>query len=128
MADLRREVREFCPVEAGLQLISGRWKARILMKLYQGKLRFGELRRRLDGITEKMLAQQLRELERDRLVTRTVYPEVPPKVEYALSHFGQSLAPVLDKIVEWGTGQRGSIEQIATGKTHAKPPRREADQ
>jgi DNA-binding HxlR family transcriptional regulator len=72
-----------CPVEAGIELLSGRWKARILWKLYNRTMRFSELRRELAGITEKMLAQQLRELERNELVTRTIYPEMPPRVEYS---------------------------------------------
>lgn len=101
-----------CPVETGLELIAGRWKARILWKLYNSTLRFGELRRQLPGITEKMLAQQLRELERDQLVQRTMYPEVPPKVEYSLSPFGQSLGPMLEVLAQWGQQNRDKIVQI----------------
>ncbi len=101
-----------CPVETGLELISGRWKARILWKLYQRTMRYGELRRELSGITEKMLAQQLRELERDELVTRTMYPEMPPKVEYRLSEFGQTLGPLLEMLATWGTNNRAQIVRI----------------
>lgn len=101
-----------CPVETGLELISGRWKARILWKLYNRTMRYGELRRELSGITEKMLAQQLRELERDELVTRRIYPEMPPKVEYSLTEFGQTLGPLLEMLATWGTRHRDRIVGI----------------
>jgi DNA-binding HxlR family transcriptional regulator len=100
-----------CPVETGLELIGGRWKARILWKLYNGTLRFGELRRGLPGITEKMLAQQLKELEHDQLIVRTQYPEMPPRVEYALSEFGRSLTPVLEALKQWGVENQAQIRQ-----------------
>jgi DNA-binding HxlR family transcriptional regulator len=101
-----------CPVETATELISGRWKTRILWKLHQRTMRFGELRRDLNGITEKMLAQQLRELERDHLVARKMYHEMPPKVEYSLSEFGRTLGPVLEMLAEWGVQQRGQIVRI----------------
>lgn len=101
-----------CPVETGLELIGGRWKARILWKLYNGTLRFGELRRGLPGITEKMLAQQLKELEHDRLIIRNQYPEMPPRVEYSLSEFGHSLTPVLDALKTWGVENQAQIRQV----------------
>ncbi|GAB4578008.1 MAG: helix-turn-helix domain-containing protein [Anaerolineales bacterium] len=101
-----------CPVETGLELIGGRWKARILWKLHNRTMRYGELRRELAGITEKMLAQQLRELERDELVTRTMYHEMPPRVEYSLSAFGKTLSPMLESLAEWGTQNREKIVQI----------------
>jgi len=93
-------------------LLSGRWKARILWKLYNRTRRFGELRRELAGITEKMLTQQLRELERDELVTRTMYPEMPPRVEYSLSEFGRTLGPVLQTLAGWGSDNRERIARI----------------
>lgn len=105
-----------CPVETGLQLIGGRWKARILWKLYHGTLRFGELRRGLPGITEKMLAQQLKELERDQLIIRTQYPEMPPRVEYSLSEFGRSLTPVLDALKAWGAENQEQIMRVIQEK------------
>ncbi|MBU6360517.1 MAG: helix-turn-helix domain-containing protein [Chloroflexota bacterium] len=91
-----------CPVENATQLISGKWKARILWKLHHRTMRYGELRRELIGITEKMLAQQLREMENDGLIVRTQYPEMPPKVEYSLSKFGKSFSPILEQIALWG--------------------------
>jgi DNA-binding HxlR family transcriptional regulator len=108
-----------CPVETATELISGRWKVRILWKLHQRTMRFGELRRELSGITEKMLAQQLRELERDHLVARKIYPEMPPKVEYSLSEFGRTLSPILEMLAEWGTQQHRQIVKIIEGD---KPP------
>jgi DNA-binding HxlR family transcriptional regulator len=106
-----------CPVETGLELIGGRWKARILWKLYNGTMRFGELRRRLSGITEKMLAQQLRELEHDRLIIRTQYPEMPPRVEYSLSEFGRTLTPVLEALKTWGVTNQDQIIQVIEAET-----------
>jgi len=91
-----------CPVEATIALIGGKYKAVILWHLIENKKRFSELKRLIPKATEKMLAQQLRDLEKDGLVIRTVYPVVPPKVEYSLSDFGKSIIPVLDSMCSWG--------------------------
>ena len=89
--------------EITIDLIGGKWKPLILWHLSQkGTLRFNELRRLIPHITQKMLTQQLRELEVDQLVERKVYPQVPPKVEYSLTVFGKSLLPVLCTLCEWG--------------------------
>ena len=93
-----------CPVEASLSIIGGKYKAIILWHLMNGTLRYSELRRLLPQATPKMLTQQLRELERDGLITRTVYPVVPPKVEYALTERGESLFPILQAMYVWGSG------------------------
>ncbi|WP_298068363.1 helix-turn-helix domain-containing protein [uncultured Mailhella sp.] len=93
-----------CPVEATLGLIGGKYKALILWKLMAGTLRFSALRRAVPAATPKMLTQQLRELEEDGLVERTVYPVVPPRVEYALTSFGRSIRPVLASMYDWGSG------------------------
>lgn len=92
-----------CPVEATLDLIDGKYKALILWHLSQGKLRYGQLRDRLPGITAKMLTQQLREMEAKNLVFREVFPVVPPKVEYSLTELGLSLMPILVAMREWGS-------------------------
>src|SRR6516164_6675488 len=91
-----------CPAEITLAVIGGRWKVLILYQLFQGVKRFSELSRALDGITQKMLTQQLREMERDGIVRRTVYPQVPPKVEYSLTPRGQTLRPVVNAMCRWG--------------------------
>lgn len=109
----------FCPVETCLELLSGKWKPRILWKLHQnGIVRFGELKRGLPEITAKMLTQQLRELEQDGLVTRRVYAEVPPKVEYSLSPFGETLKPILENIARWGTENHEEIVRILAQQGH----------
>ena len=96
-----------CPAEMTLDIIGGRWKVLILWQLFQGERRFSELFRALDGITQKMLTQQLRELEKDGIVHRQVYPQIPPKVEYSLTPLGESLRPVVDAMCEWGLRHRG---------------------
>lgn len=91
-----------CPIEATLELIGGKYKAIILWHLIGGVLRFSELKKLIPQATSKMLTQQLRELEDDRLINRKVYPVVPPKVEYSLSEFGESIIPVLDVMCNFG--------------------------
>ena len=91
-----------CPVDATISLIGGKYKAVILWHLRDATLRYSELHRRVPKATDKMLAQQLRELERDGLVDRKVYPIVPPKTEYSLTEQGATLIPVLDAMCQWG--------------------------
>ncbi|OAT38879.1 winged helix-turn-helix transcriptional regulator [Proteus myxofaciens] len=93
---------EACPVEAALELISGKGKGMILYHLQGETLRFNELRRRLGVITSRVLTRQLRELESVGLINRKVYAEVPPKVEYSMTEEGKSLGPLLDILKEWG--------------------------
>jgi DNA-binding HxlR family transcriptional regulator len=92
-----------CPVVATLDMIGGKYKALILWHLVSGIKRFGELRKLIPQATQKMLTQQLRELEDDNLIIRKVYPVVPPKVEYRLSKLGKSITPILDAMCAWGT-------------------------
>ena len=92
----------YCGLEAALDIIGGKWKALILWELHGRTRRFGELRRAVVGISEKMLIQQLRELEADGLVHREAYPEIPPRVEYSLTEVGVSLNEVLEPLCEWG--------------------------
>ena len=91
-----------CPVEATLELIGGKWKGLVLYHLLHGTMRFNELRRKLPSVTQRMLTRQLRELEAAGLLLRTVYAEVPPRVEYALTAEGKSLRPVILALREWG--------------------------
>lgn len=91
-----------CPVSATIRLIGGKYKALLLWHLTDRTLRFNELRKLAPEATAKMLTQQLRELERDGLIVRTVYPVVPPKVEYALTEQGKSLFPILQAMYAWG--------------------------
>jgi DNA-binding HxlR family transcriptional regulator len=100
----RTEIR--CPAERTLVLIGGRWKVLILYHLDPGLRRFSELRRLMTPVTPKMLAQQLREMERDGLVRRKVYAQVPPKVEYSLTSAGKSLKPVIAAMCQWGKQRR----------------------
>ncbi len=93
-----------CPVESTLKLIGGKYKALILWHLIDGALRHGEIQRLIPAATPKMLTQQLRELEADNLLNRTVYPVVPPKVEYSLTDLGISLKPILLAMYYWGEG------------------------
>ena len=92
-----------CGLEAALAVIGGKWKTLILWRLNDGPLRFGALRRLVPGVTEKMLVQQLREMEADGLVSRAVYPEVPPRVEYALTDIARELGKALRPLCAWGT-------------------------
>lgn len=92
----------YCPVEATIDLIGGKYKAVLLWHLSNGTKRFSEFKKLMPKITEKMLAAQLRALEDDGLITRKVYPVVPPKVEYNLSEFGKTFMPVLQSMCDWG--------------------------
>jgi DNA-binding HxlR family transcriptional regulator len=109
-----------CPVEACLEVIGGKWKGVILFHLLGGTKRFNELRRLMPAVTQRMLTRQLRELEADQIVKRTIYPEVPPKVEYSLTDFGKTLEPILKMLKKWGTQY---IDEITTiRRSNAKQP------
>jgi DNA-binding HxlR family transcriptional regulator len=103
-----------CAVEATLSLIGGKWKGVVLFHLFEGTLRFNEIRRRLPNITQRMLTTQLRELEAAGLIIRTVYAEVPPKVEYSLSPSGRSLEPVVMALKAWGDAHADLFPTLAT--------------
>lgn len=92
-----------CPVETTLGLISNRWKVLIIRDLLEGRKRFGELKQSIGNVSQKVLTSNLRDMEKAGLLTRTVYPEVPPRVEYELTELGLSLSPVLDSMIVWGT-------------------------
>jgi len=99
-----------CPIEAAISLIGGKYKALILWYLIDKTLRFNELQKLVPAATPKMLTQQLRELENDKLIVRTVYPVVPPKTEYALSDFGKSMIPILNSMCAWGKNYLAETE------------------
>jgi len=106
-----------CSVEAAIGLIDGKWKSVILYHLLSGTLRFGEIRRHMPNATARMVTNQLRELEEDGLITRKVYAQVPPKVEYALSELGLSMKPILLSLKIWGDANLGLY-----GKPRKAPP------
>ena len=93
---------KWCPIELALSAIGGMWKVIIIRELMTGVKRYGQLHRAISGVTHKMLTQQLRELEADGVVERTVYPVVPPKVEYKLTPLGERLKPIMDAMHDWG--------------------------
>src|SRR5437868_5035042 len=105
--------RTMCTVEATMGVIGGRWKAVVLFHLLSGTKRFGELRRLLLRVTQRMLTLQLRELEEDGLVRRTVFAEVPPRVEYELTTFGRSLEPILRAMCEFGARYKRRLAELA---------------
>lgn len=91
-----------CPIEKAVSILEGKWTLLILRELFTGMKRFGELRSELDGISPKTLTERLRILEAQGIVQRTIYPEVPPRVEYALTEYGATLRPVIDALRAWG--------------------------
>lgn len=98
------------PTEA-LKIIEGKWKTIIICQLFaaKGPLRFSELERRIEGVNQKMLIQQLKQLEQDGIVTRTVYPEVPPRVEYSLTDLGKALGPSMTALIDWALLRRETL-------------------
>ena len=105
----KAELLPECPVATTVQLIGNKWKLLIIRNLLVRPWQFNELQKNLDGISQKVLTDSLRSLEQDGLVTRTVYAEVPPRVEYALSNLGLSLKPILDAMQNWGNGYKELI-------------------
>ncbi len=100
-----------CPVETTLMLIGNKWKVLILRDLMEGTRRFGELKRSIGSVSQKVLTQQLRAMEADGLVHREVYAEVPPRVEYSLTDLGYSLRPILDAMMAWGEDYKKQAEE-----------------
>ena len=98
-----------CPVELTLLLISNKWKILIIRDLLEGTKRFSELKKSITNISQKVLTSNLREMEENELLTRKVYPEVPPRVEYTLTDIGYSLKPLLDDMDKWGTWYRNKV-------------------
>ena len=98
-----------CPVATTVQLIGSKWKLLILRNLLQRPWRFNELKRSLEGISQKVLTDSLRSMEQDGIITRTVYPGVPPRVEYALSELGESMRPIIKVMEDWGTQYKNKL-------------------
>ncbi len=110
---LTKEELPPCPVATTVQLIGSKWKLLIIRNLMMRPWRFNELRRDLAGISQKVLTDSLRSLEADGLVTRTAYPEVPPRVEYALSELGESMRPIMKAMEDWGTEYKRIVAQTS---------------
>ena len=109
-----------CPVETTLTLISDKWKALILRDLMPGTKRFGELKKSVGNVSQKVLTSQLREMEQSGLVARTVYPEVPPRVEYTLTDRAKTLRPILESLLQWSMHNMDDIMQDRR-VLHARP-------
>lgn len=107
---LTKEELPACPVATTVQMIGSKWKLLIMRNLLQRPWRFNELKKDLEGISQKVLTDSLRSMEADGIITRTVYPEVPPRVEYALSDSGESMRPIMDAMEIWGTEYKKSKE------------------
>ena len=98
-----------CPVETTLMMISDKWKVLIIRELLPGTKRFNEIHHSIDGVSQKVLTQKLREMESDGLLERKVYAEVPPKVEYSLTELGMTLKPILDSMERWGNDYKAAV-------------------
>lgn len=107
---LIKEELPACPVATTVQMIGSKWKLLIMRNLLQRPWRFNELKKDLEGISQKVLTDSLRSMEADGIIPRTVYPEVPPRVEYALSDLGESMRPIMDAMEIWGTEYKKSKE------------------
>ena len=107
---LTKEELPECPVATTVQLMGSKWKILILRNLMDRPWRFNELKKSLEGVSQKVLTDSLRSLENDGIITRTVYAEVPPRVEYALSDIGESMRPILTAMKEWGDNYKKSLE------------------
>ena len=116
-----------CPVEATIHLIGGKYKAVILWQLKDQVLRYSELHKLVPKATPKMLTQQLRELENDNLIGRTVYPVVPPKTEYYLTEFGKSVIPILDAMCDWGKDYLEQQNSKSLCSSKASSPDKQAE-
>ncbi len=119
---LTKEEMPACPVATTVQLIGSKWKLLILRNLLARPWRFNELRKSLEGISQKVLTDSLRSMEEDGLVTRTVYPEVPPRLEYSLSPLGESMRPIIQAMEQWGAQYKASKAREQQGLSAEKEP------
>ena len=118
MREAIRKAADVCPVEVAVAVLGGSWKMTIVKHLTEGTLRFGELGRAVGAVTPRVLARQLRELEADGIVLRTVYSQVPPKVEYSLTPLGETLAPMVRALNDWGAGY---LDQVSAPSESEAP-------
>ena len=107
---LTKEELPACPVATTVRLIGSIWKILIMRNLLMRTWRFNELKKDLDGISQKVLTESLRSMDEDGLITRTVYPEVPPRVEYSLTELGESMRPILNVMADWGSNYKRSFD------------------
>ena len=107
---LTKEELPDCPVATTVRLIGSKWKILIMRNLMMRTWRFNELKKDLDGISQKVLTESLRSMDEDGLITRTVYPEVPPRVEYSLTELGESMRPILNAMADWGSNYKRSFD------------------
>lgn len=125
VTDRRCRTTFVCGLDAAIDVVGGKWKVLILWNLQEGAKRFGELKRALEGVSEKMLIQHLRELERDEVVRRVVHQAVPPKVEYSLTAYGASLTEALGPLGAWGCEHKERLEgvrsAVATASSDGSP-------
>ena len=105
------EMVQRSPLEAAVDVIDGKWKIYILWHLQEGPKRNSELLKQIPGVSQKMLTQKLRELEKEKIIVRTVYPEIPPRVEYTLTRFGQKLKPIMMMLEQWGEDYLGELKK-----------------
>lgn len=110
---VKKEELPACPVATAVQLIGNKWKLLIMRNLLARPWRFNELQKDLDGISQKVLTDNLRSMEKDGTITRTVYPEVPPRVEYALSELGESMRPIINSMQAWGIAYQELVKSKA---------------
>ena len=106
---VKKDELPVCPVATTVSLIGSKWKLLIMRNLMARPWRFNELQRDLEGISQKVLTDSLRSMEADGIITRTVYPEVPPHVEYSLSETGESMRPIIEAMEKWGTDYKNSL-------------------
>lgn len=106
------EIIDACPVATTVNLIGSKWKLLIMRNLLERPWRFNELQKSLDGISQKVLTDSLRSMEKDGIIIRTVYPEVPPRVEYSLSEIGESMRPIINAMQSWGNDYKSKMEKI----------------
>jgi DNA-binding HxlR family transcriptional regulator len=122
MSKRTKDVSDRCPVRTAIAVLAGKWKPLIVYYLRTGTKRFSEMRRLIPEVSQQVLTQQLRELEEDGIVTRAIYPVIPPKVEYALSPIGDRLGPIVDLLARWGEEILAKEDPVTSRAARQSPP------